>query len=221
MKERIKIDFMGIATLVSALGVIILGVLTPILNHRLGQEQVLLENRLQVKIEEANVQSFQEAEEYSKDLVDHYATIYAHLWNLLFTLNADRICIVQPHPFDNSIFISQTVEVLNPNTGASSEMERFQYRRISDNYSLVDLYKNNDFLLYPEASKSDVPILSSLFLRRGVKTACFYRLIDSKGRWRGNIAVDWLTRKNHNKEFLIEAGRDAVKVIAEILPEFK
>lgn len=53
----------------------------------------------------------QDMSETSLRRVDNSAIVFGELWDILYTLDADRVYIIQPHPLGNEAYVSIYFEV--------------------------------------------------------------------------------------------------------------
>ena len=220
-------DWVGIAAVIGAIGTIILGVLVPVLTSRSSRREKELEHKFSLQEKEIDLKLKENISERRRLEVEHrrvithcYSLIYGYLWNLLYKINADRICVVQPHPEQDRQFISQSIEVLNPERDVSSQRENFHFRKMSEWAGVISKWTDNEFLVYTDINQIKNLKLYTEAYRRGIKSSIFYRLTDQNGYWRGTIAVDYTHEFPNDITFIkVEISNIGV-LIADILPEY-
>ena len=203
------IDWIGFAAVIGAAGTIILGVTTalvvPLLNSRIKRREQ--EFDVLAKINDRKIEHMFEIEEKRKDeyqsrLGDMYSHIYGYMWGLMYSINADRISIIQPHPSDNRQFISISHEILNPKSGVSKQKYNFKYKRMSEWGDVILQWTNRDFIIYKDVKDiKDVKLHSEVY-RRGAKTVVFCRITNTSGYWIGTLAIDFVHQSATNIDFL-------------------
>ena len=220
-------DWVGIAAVIGALGTIILGVVTalivPAQNARLKRKE--LEFDTLAKINDRKIERMFEIEEgrnreYQCKLSDSYSHIYGNMWSLLLNIDADRVCILQPHPHDNREFISISHEILNPKSGVSKQKYNFQYRRMSEWGDVVGMWTSREFIVYKDAKDIKDVKLHAESYRRGAKSVIFRRIANTSGHWLGTLAIDFVHKQVTNMDNIRPQINDVVRIIADILPPY-
>ena len=77
-------------------------------------------------------------------LSDIYGKLYAYMWKLTYSIDADRVYIIQPHPLRDKQFISISLEVTHPDRDVTAHKDHFQFKRMSDWAGLVAKIANDE-----------------------------------------------------------------------------
>ena len=90
------------------------------------------------KLTDLKIEQFKKDEEV-KNTRRNYgsAIVYGELWNVLYTLKADRVYIVQPHPLGNESLLSIYYEVKRK--GVEGMREKVQDLKMSEAVSYTHL----------------------------------------------------------------------------------
>lgn len=217
-------DWQGIAALIGSLGVIILGI-AQIVGKRKERE---LEFDLKQR-EVENQRRFEKIEQEDKikhekektALSDIYSRLYGYMWKLLFSIDADRVFIIQPHPLTDKHFISVSIEITHPDRDVVPHKNNFQMKGMSEWAGLVAKLGGDDWMIYRDVNEiKDIKIFSEAH-RRGVKTLVFRRLLDENGYWEGALCVEYTHSRPDNLDQIKGKMCDKAKLIADILPEYK
>lgn len=210
-------DWQGIATLVSSIGVIILGVVVPIINSK--QKRKEKEWDLEIDRRFAKIQKDEDAEKAK--LSETYSKLYAYMWKLLFAVEADRVFIIQPHPMIDKQYISVSLEITHPDRDVATHKENFQFKRMSEWAGLVAKIGSDDWMIYRSvADIKDNKVFSEAH-RRGVQTLLFRKLVDENGYWEGNLCVEYTHARPDNLDYVREKMVNKARLIEDILPEYK
>jgi len=218
-------DWVGFAAFIGATGTIILGVVVPLLNAQHSEKAKKLEfilNRQDKEIERRFALEEALRKEYNIKTSNTFSHIYEYICNLINTVDADRICIVQPHPHNDRKYISISQEIVQKSHGISSQMRVFQFRKLSEWGSVVELWTNNEFLFFKRIDDiKDIKKLYPEAHRRGCTSVAFCRLSDANGYWLGTLAVDFVRDQATTDVHRLEREiRKAGELIADILPEY-
>ena len=209
-------DWVGIAGLIAALEGITLAILIPLMNARIKRKEAEMERRFAWQDKE-HAQKLAKGNRRERHVVSQ---IYSYLWNLLISSEAERVCIVQPHPKDNLQFISISFEVTLQ--GVSPQMEYFQNHKMSEWAELIDMWKKNDYLFFTRDEMIAVKKLFPEAHRRGCSEAVFCRLLDGNDYWIGTLVIDYT--KDDPPPVNTIYYRDELKkiaiLIADILPDY-
>ncbi len=198
-------DWQGIAAVITAIGVIILG---------------WFQYNQQTKNKETDARlARREEEDKEKRNADKVASqnIYRELWSLLHTLNALRVYIVQPHPLDRAKFISIQYEVLSE--GMISIMPLIHRMPISNLPGFVVELESNEFLLWHSQSEVKDGRARSIMHQIGTDQMVAVRMKDGEV-WKGNIVVDFDSASINADEVRAKL-MEAKTVIKYMLPEIE
>lgn len=169
-------DWQGIAAVITALGVIVLG---------------WFQYNQQTKNKETDARlKRREEEDKEKRNADKVASqnIYRELWSLLHSLGALRVYIVQPHPLDRAKYISIQYEVLSE--GMISIMPLIHRMPISNLPGFVVELESNEFIFWHSQSEVRDGRARSIMHQIGTDQMVAVRMKDGEV-WKGNIVVDF------------------------------
>lgn len=199
-------DWQGIAAVITALGVIVLG---------------WFQYNQQTKNKETDARLAQrEEEDREKRKADKIASqnIYRELWSLLHSLDgALRVYIVQPHPLDRAKFISVQFEVLSE--GMISIMPLVHRTPISSLPGFVVELESNEFLFWHTQAEVKDGRARSIMHQIGTDQMVAVRMKEDEV-WKGNIVVDFDSNTldiDNVKSRLMEAKA----IVKYMLPEFE
>ena len=222
-------DWVGISSVITALGVIALGILVPLLNSQNKRRERELEHKIDSQDKEIERKFIQnEKERISREKKDQvrlnhvYSHIYSYLWNLIYSIDGDRIEILQPHPEKNRQYVSVSFEVLHPSRDVSTQKDNFQYRSMAEWGDVISLWIENEFLAYPDINDMKTRKLFSEAYRRGCKSSFFYRITDNdSGYWLGTLVVDYSHIVQNDIDLVNGEMKKFSLLIADILPEYQ
>ena len=199
-------DWQGIAAVITALGVIILG---------------WFQYNQQTKNRETDARlKRREEEDKEKRNADKVASqnIYRELWSLLHKLDgALRVYIVQPHPLDRAKFISIQYEVLSE--GMVSIMPLIHRMPISNLPGFVVELESNEFLFWHSQAEVKDGRARSIMHQIGTDQMVAVRMKDGEV-WKGNIVVDFDSNAI-DAEAVQAKLMEAKTVIKYMLPEIE
>lgn len=199
-------DWHGIAAVITALGVIVLGWFQ--YNQHTKNKET--DDRLKRR----------EEEDKEKRNADKVASqnIYRELWSLLHKLDgALRVYIVQPHPLDRAKFISIQYEVLSE--GMVSIMPLIHRMPISNLPGFVVELESNEFLFWHSQAEVKDGRARSIMHQIGTDQMVAVRMKDGEV-WKGNIVVDF--DSNAIDAEVVQAKlMEAKTVIKYMLPEIE
>jgi len=210
-------DWQGIAAVVSAFGVIVLGVLVPVINSSLKRKEKETELRLQRIEKEDKVKH-----ENEKALLSEiYSRLYGYMWKLLLSVDADRVFIIQPHPLADKQFISVSLEIVHPDRDVKAHKENFQFKKMSEWAGLVAKLGTEDWMIYRDISEiKDVKVYNEAH-RRGVKALVFRKMVDERGYWEGTLCVEYTHNHPEGLDQIKGEMTKKARLIEDILPEYK
>lgn len=199
-------DWQGIAAVITALGVIVLG---------------WFQYNQQTKNKETDARlKRREEEDKEKRNADKVASqnIYRELWSLLHKLDgALRVYIVQPHPLDRAKFISIQYEVLSE--GMVSIMQFVHRTPISSLPGFVVELESNEFLFWHSQAEVKDGRARSIMHQIGTDQMVAVRMKDGEV-WKGNIVVDFDSNAI-DAETVQSKLMEAKTVIKYMLPEIE
>lgn len=199
----------------------IIGAIGGILAIVFGFYQYAFNQRTDYKIEKQREDDQRKHEAEKAKLSDTYAKLYAYLWRLLYSIDADRIFILQPHPLHDRQFISISIEVTHPDRDVVSHKDNFQFRKMSEWAGLIAKIGNEDWMIHRNVSDIKDTKVYSESHRRGVKAMYFRRMLDDEKHWEGTLCVEY-THSNPNEiDFIKGEISKKAMLIADILPEYK
>lgn len=198
-------DWQGIAAVITALGVIVLG---------------WFQYNQQTKNKETDARlKKREEEDKEKRNADKVASqnIYRELWSLLHSLGALRVYIVQPHPLDRAKYISIQYEVLSE--GMISIMPLIHRMPISNLPGFVVELESNEFLFWHSQSEVKDGRARSIMHQIGTDQMVAVRMKDGEV-WRGNIVVDF---DSNAVDIEVVKGKlmEAKAIVKYMLPEIE
>ncbi|MBO5018178.1 MAG: hypothetical protein J6C56_04875 [Alistipes sp.] len=199
-------DWQGIAAVITALGVIVLGWFQ--YNQHTKNKET--DDRLKRR----------EEEDKEKRNADKVASqnIYRELWSLLHKLDgALRVYIVQPHPLDRAKFISIQYEVLSE--GMVSIMPLIHRMPISNLPGFVVELESNEFLFWHSQAEVKDGRARSIMHQIGTDQMVAVRMKDGEV-WKGNIVVDFDSNAI-DAEAVQAKLMEAKTVIKYMLPEIE
>ena len=221
-------DWTGISTIISAVGVIILGIVVPLLNSRISRNEKVLERKFATQDKELERRFAEEddrkREHYQK--MDHtMSNLYSYLWALMNSIDSDRVSIVQPHPPDDPQYISISYEVVRQ--GILPQLDEFQSNKMQEWTEVIDLWRKNEFLkfefgcdLHRQNETDMVRKISIEANRRGCLSIAFYRLIDVNDYWIGTLTVDYMHGQPPVEAKYYNEVKKYGDLIADILPDY-
>ena len=189
-------DWIGFAAVIGATGTIILGIIVPVLNSLSSRKDKKLEHMFSIQKKEVDQRCaieekrIRELENKTNSIMLH---LYSYLYPILTNLQADRVTIVQPHPYTNQQYISVSHEIVNLKRGVSSERSNFQFRSITEWKDVVEIWKKNEFLVFKDINEmKNFRKLFAEAYRRGCGAAIYFRLHDDNSHWIGTLAIDFI-----------------------------
>lgn len=199
-------DWQGIAAVITALGVIVLG---------------WFQYNQHTKNKETDARiARRETEDKEKRNADKIASqnIYRELWALLHNLKgALRVYIVQPHPLDRAKFISIQYEVLSE--GMISVMNIIRRMPIANLPGFVVELESNDFVYWHSQAEVKDGRARSVMHNIGTDKMIAVRMVEG-GVWKGNIVVDFDNAKV-DEDAVREKMNEARTIIQYMLPEIE
>jgi hypothetical protein len=199
-------DWQGIAAVITALGVIVLG---------------WFQYNQQTKNKETDARLAQrEKEDKEKRNADKRAAsaIYRELWPLLSQFEGVlRVYVVQPHPLDRAKYISVVYEVVSE--GMVSILPIVRKMPIGSIMDFVSELEGKEFIYWQSQGDVKAGRARSIMHQLGTDKMVAVRMVND-GVWQGNVVIDF-----DNVEIDIEAVKaklyDVRSNIKYILPEIE
>ncbi len=148
---------------------------------------------------------------------ENSAKVYGELWKVLYTLKADRVYIVQPHPLGNVAFLSIQFEVKRK--GIAGMRENVQDMPMSEVAVFCKEMAENLYLTYHDIEE-EVPdkVAKSILCANG-STAAIVKRLNNAHDWVGSIFCEFTTECKTDDETAREVLHDAATNIQFILPK--
>lgn len=199
-------DWQGIAAVITALGVIVLG---------------WFQYNQQTKNKETDARLAQrEKEDKEKRNADKRAAsaIYRELWPLLSQFEGVlRVYVVQPHPLDRAKYISVVYEVVSE--GMVSILPIVRKMPIGSIMDFVSELEGKEFIYWQSQGDVKAGRARSIMHQLGTDKMMAVRMVND-GVWQGNVVIDF-----DNVDIDIEAVKaklyDVRSNIKYILPEIE
>jgi hypothetical protein len=199
-------DWQGIAGVIGAVGVIVLGW------FQYNQQTKNAETEARLKRREEEDKEQRKREKVASQ------NIYRELWSLLNAFdNVLRVYIVQPHPLDRAKFISVQYEVLSE--GMISITPLVHRMPISNLAGFVVELESNDFVYWRSQAEVKDGRARSVMHNIGTDQMCAVRMRDGEV-WKGNIVIDF-DDSPIDKQLVTERLNDARTIIQYMLPEIE
>lgn len=174
------------------------------------------------KLTDVKIEKFkQEEKAKNKRRNDSSAIVFGELWNVLYSIKADRVYIVQPHPLGNECLLSIYYEVKRK--GVEGMREKIHNLKMSEVAKFsADLSKNLFMYITNIDEQVNDKYAKALLSSCGCNAAIVKRLTDNKYDWIGNIFCEFThpiddILEDEAREVLHEAAMN----IQYLLPEYK
>lgn len=150
---------------------------------------------------------------------DNSALVHGELWEVLHSLKADRVYIVQPHPLGNESMVSVYFE--SKRKGVESMKPRIQNLKMCDVAKFCSELAKNLFIFITDidAQVSD-RYAKSLLSSCGTSQVIIKRLADNSHDWVGSIFCEFTHGTAINEKEARAILHEAALNIQYILPEF-
>ena len=199
-------DWQGIAAVITALGVIVLGW------FQYNQQTKNKETDARLK------QRDEEDKEKRKLLKIAANDIMRELHRLLIKTDAQRAYIVQPHPLDRAKFISIEYEVFSE--GIVEIARKVHRMPISSVAGFVSELSSRDFILWHSQADVKDGRARAIMHSIGTEKMAAMRMMDDT-LWLGNIVLDFDSHQELEAVYLKGKMGDAANVVKYILPEIE
>lgn len=173
------------------------------------------------KLTDLKIEQFKRDEE-TKSIrrADNSSLVYGELWNVLHSLNADRVYIVQPHPLGNESLLSVYYEVKRK--GVEPMKPHVQNIQISEVAKFSSDLVKNLFMYITDIDKQiNDKYAKSLLSSYGCQAAVVKRLNNNRHDWVGSIFCEFTHDMDVSEEDSRKIMHEAAVNIQYLLPEFK
>ena len=161
----------------------------------------------------------QDMSETSLRRVDNSAIVFGELWDILYTLDADRVYIIQPHPLGNEAYVSIYFEVKRK--GIDGMKQYIHDISMSDMPKFcADLNRNPYIHISDIETQMDDMYARSLFSSHGSSILGIYRMSDNQHDWVGSIVCELRKDSGISESFLRSKLHVISKNIQYILPRY-
>lgn len=173
------------------------------------------------KLTDLKIEQFKKEEEAkSKRRNDNSAIIFYELWNVLHTLRADRVYIVQPHPLGNESLLSIYYEAKRK--GIEGMREKVQNLKMSEVAKFSSEMATNIFMYITDIDgQVDDKYAKALLSSCGCNAAVIKRLNDNRYDWVGSIFCEFTHPMEVSEEETRSILHEAAMSIQYLLPEFR
>lgn len=156
----------------------------------------------------------------NKRRADNAMQIFGTMWELLYSLKADRIYIVQPHPLGNEEMLTIYFEVKRKSVEPMKP--HIQQMKISEVACFAKELVKNLFMYITDISKQVKDrYAESIFSSCGTKQAIVKRLNDNKHDWVGSIICEFTDEMEISEQDAKTLLHQAATEIQYILPEIR
>lgn len=161
----------------------------------------------------------QDMSETSLRRVDNSAIVFGELWDILYTLDADRVYIIQPHPLGNEAYVSIYFEVKRK--GIDGMKQYIHDISMSDIPKFCsDLNRNLYIHISDIETQMDDMYARSLFSSHGSSILGIYRMSDNQHDWVGSIVCELRKDSDISESFLRSKLHVISRNIQYILPRY-
>ncbi len=159
----------------------------------------------------------QDEENRSLKKVGDLAVIYGELWELLHTLRADRVYLIQPHPLVNHQFISISLEVKRK--GVSAMKDSIQAMPMGEVAFFVKQLATEDWQFYTDIDTNVVDKKAKAIMNiHGTEAVAIRKLVNHRNEWVGSLFVESANEQLFLCENLEQITAEAANSIQFILP---
>lgn len=151
---------------------------------------------------------------------DNAMLVYGELWDLLYTIKADRVYIVQPHPLGNEEMLTIYFEVKR--RWAEAMKPHIQRMKISEVAKFASDLVKNLFLYVTDIDKQVKDrYAQSIFSSCGTKNVIVKRLSNQTHDWVGSIFCEFTDPMSISEQDAKDLLHNTATNIQYILPEIK
>lgn len=197
----------GIAAIISAIGVIIIGYMR-YNQHRHNKLIDIKAKKLEAQLERKSTRRSENS-----------ARVYGEIHHLLNALGCDRVFIIQPHPLGDNHYLSVLYEVTANRISRISEF--FQDLKMSEIPKFSSMMAKNEYSLIRSIDELDGTRAKALFSSNGTKAMIVQRLSDTVHDWVGSLICDYTVGLPENMDPVetMKTLHFAAMHIQYILPE--
>jgi hypothetical protein len=149
---------------------------------------------------------------------ENFAIIFGELWDILHTLGADRVYIIQPHPLSDNKYLSIALEVNRK--GISKMKPDMQQIPMAEVAVFARALVQNDFMYFANVQEIEDKRTRGILASKGTQAAFVKYLGDGK-RWVGNIVCEFTRTPSVDKAEAEKLISKKANTIGYILPEFQ
>ena len=120
---------------------------------------------------------------------DHSGIVFGELWNILHTLGADRVYIVQPHPLGNESLLSVYFEVKRK--GVEPMKPHIQQLPIAEVANFNRQLVETQFMYIDDIDSVEDKVAHSMLSSFGCGKVIVYKLNDKRHDWTGSIFCEF------------------------------
>ncbi len=173
------------------------------------------------KLTDLKIEQFKRDEEArSNRRNDSSAIVFGELWNVLYTLKADRVYIVQPHPLGNECLLSIYYEVKRK--GVEGMREKIHGLKMSEVAKFSADMSKNLFMYITDIDKQvQDKYAKALLSSCGCDVAIVKRLNDNRYDWVGSIFCEFTRPIKMTEDEARQVLHEAAMSIQYLLPEYK
>lgn len=203
------------AEIIVAIGSV-LGVFATIFTAWFGYNQYAKNKKTDYELEKLRKHD----EESNKRRSDNAMLVFGALWELMHSIQADRVYVVQPHPLGNEEMLTIYFEVKH--RGVEPMRPHIQEMKISEVAKFASDLVKNDFLYITDISEQVTDkYAQSIFSCCGTKQAIVKRLSDNRHDWVGSIFCEFSDGININEEEALNVLHRTAIDIQYILPAIR
>jgi hypothetical protein len=173
------------------------------------------------KLTDLKIEKFKKDEEAkNRRRNDNSAVVFYELWNVLHTLKADRVYIVQPHPLGNESMLSIFYEAKRK--GIEGMREKVQNLKMSEVAKFSSELATNLFMYITDIDgQVHDKYAKSLLSSCGCTAAVIKRLNDNRYDWVGSIFCEFTHPIEVSEEEARTILHEAAMNIQYLLPEIR
>lgn len=210
-------DWQGIAAVITALGVIVLGWFQ--YNQQTKNKEI--DYKIAKREQDDRIAREHEAKKNKEErdaIKAASQVIYRELNRLFVHTNALRAYIVQPHPLDRAKFISVQYEVLGE--GMTSIMEQVHRLPIGNVTGFVNELQSRDFIIWHSQAEVRDGRARAMMHNFGIDKMVAKRMMEGEV-WLGNIVLDFDQSHTIDPMWLKTKLSEATDIVKYKLPEIE
>lgn len=173
------------------------------------------------KLTDLKIERWKKEEQTNNVKKNYYiAQIYGILWEVLHTLKADRVYIIQPHPLVNNMYLSIGLEV--GRNGVTRMGDVVKNMVMADIASFSGALSTRPFMFYREVSQGMKDRKArSIFLCNGANSLIIRKMSNDQHDWVGSLCADFMFQSAVDPDYARGILEKAASEIQFILPEYK